>query len=247
MDTERKKIVLTYYWTGEYDIWHKDIGVYEADASEFDTLYNSVKGRGYDFVTIANQLKPTKDDWQVVMDKELEKPSNMTLYVHKFIACYKYLLKHPEYNEIWIVDSSDTEMLKTPEVRKGRVYAGYDMYSPIFKQFVPVKYLVGGNAEGVWVPGIFEMGHKYDYVADRTLRDLYADEIAWNCGVLGGDREVVMEFLEKLCALLENTESDTEMPLFNYVMFLYFKDRCECITTRMTLGERDMSKWWRHK
>lgn len=247
MIKERKKIVLTYYYTGEYDIWHKDIGIYEANPSDFDTLYDSVIGRGYDFVTIANELVPDKPKWTVYMDDELRKPDGMTLYVHKFIACYKYLLKHPEYDEIWIVDSSDTEMLKTPEPKDGKVYSGYDMYSPIFKQFVPVKYLVGGNAEGVWVPGIFELGHKYDYVVDRCLRDLFADEIAWNCGIFGGKREPVMEFLEKLCGLLEKTESDTEMTIFNYIILLYFKDRCECITTRMTLGEHDYTKWWRHK
>ena len=242
-----KKIVLTYYWTGEYDIWHKDIGVYKPNPSEFHTLYDSVAGRGYDFVTIANELVPDKPNWTVYMDDELKKPDGMTLYVHKFIACYKYLLKHPEYDEIWIVDSSDTEMLKAPEPKDNMVYSGYDMYSPIFRKFVPVKYLVGGNAEGVWVPGIFELGHKYDYVVDKYLRDEFGEEIAWNCGIFGGKRAPAMEFLSKLCELLEKTDSDTEMTIFNYVIFLYFKDRCKCIATRMTLGEKDYSKWWRHK
>ena len=245
----RNKLVLTYYWTGEKDVWHKDIDVYHCDNREFDTLYNSVNGRGYDFVTIANELDPDREDWTVaVAVGALEKPEKMSLYVHKFIACYKFLLMHPEYEEIWIVDSSDTEMLGTPNPEPGIIYGGYDAYFPLFKQYAPMKYLIGGWVEGgIWYPGIFEMGHPHDYDIHRYLRDLHIDDIGWNCGVLGGKREVVMEFLEKMVPLLEKTVSDVEMVIFNYVMYRYFSGRSKCITTRMTLGEHDTSKWWRHK
>ena len=248
---ERKKIVLTYYWTGEHDVWHKDIDVYHADPHEFDTLYNSVFGRGYDFVTLANELYPTADKskfWKVVeLSGDWEKPKNMSLYVHKFIACYEYLLKHPEYEEIWIVDSSDTEMMGTPAPEDGIIYGGYDAYAPIFHKYYPVKYLVGGEADGVWLPGIFMMGHKQDDEIVRYLRALHLEDTAWNCGVFGGKRDVVMEFLEKFVPLLKKTISDVEMVVYNYVMYRYFSGRSRCITTRMTLGETDLNKWWRHK
>ena len=94
-----KKIVLTYYCTGIKDIWHhtKD-ETKRPDVKDFATLRKSVADRGYDFVTIANELEPVSEDWKVVkMVGELERPEGMSLYVHKFIACYKYLLQHPEY------------------------------------------------------------------------------------------------------------------------------------------------------
>lgn len=245
---ERKKIVLTYYWTGEHDVWHKDIDIYHADAHEFDTLYNSVYNRGYDFVTLANELVPDRPDWLVYRPLDNDaKPKDMSLYVHKFICCWKYLLEHPEYEEIWIVDSADTEMLKTPEPEDGKVYGGYDAYAPIFHKFYPVKYLIGGEADGVWLPGIFMMGHRQDDYIVRWLRATHLEDVAWNCGVFGGKREAVMEFLDKFVPLLMNTVSDVEMVVYNYVLYRWFEDRAECITTRMTLGELDMTKWWRHK
>lgn len=243
----KKKLVLTYYWTGEYDTWHKDISVYKADAREFDTLRKSIKGRGYDFATIANELITSDDDWKIEAGDYLDKPVDMSVYVHKFIACYKYLMRHPEYDEIWIVDSADTEMLSTPNPKEGIIYSGHDAYSPIFHEFYPIKCLVGGESDGVWIPGIFMKGHNQDYHIVRYLQACHIDDFAWNCGVLGGKREIVMEFLEKFVPLLEQTVSDVEMVIYNYVLYRYFNDRKECITTRMTLGEKDMTKWWRHK
>lgn len=242
---KRKKVVLTYYWTGEHDVWHKGKGIYHADPREFDTLRESVDGRGYDFVTLANELKPDRENW--IVEKPEQKPKDMTVYVHKFIACYEWLKKHPEYDEIWIVDSADTEMLTLPCPDEQHIYSGYDAYFALFKQFAPIKYLVGGFCEHVWYPGIFEMGHKYDLEAHRYLRDVCEDEIAWNCGIFGGKRKLVMEFLETLTDLLRKTESDTEMPLFNYVIFRDYWGRCIRCTTRMTMGEKDYNWWWRHK
>lgn len=244
-----RKIVLTYYWTGEHDIWHKDIDIYKCNRREFDTLRESVKGRGYDFVTIANELVPDRDGWKLAhASGDLCKPKDMPLYRHKFIACYKFLLKHPEYEEIWIVDSSDTEMLKTPTPKDGTLYSGYDAYFPLFKRYATITYLVGGIVEGgVWYPGIFEMGHKYDYDIHRYLRDVCPNEKAWNCGVFGGKRKDVMEFLKSYVELLENSEADVEMVIFNYLIYSQFRNKFKSITSRMTLGEKDYRKWWRHK
>jgi len=59
-----------------------------------------------------------------------------------------------------------------------------------------------------------------------------------------------MKFLEKFIPLLKNTDSDTEMCIFNYVIYaltLKYGDEVKCCTTRMTLGEKDYACWWRHK
>jgi len=157
-----KNLVLTYYVTGLQDIWHKDIDIYKCNNREFDTLYDSVMNRKkkYDFITLANELAPDRKNWAV---EAIVKPEGISLYVHKFIACYEFLKSHTDYEEIWIVDSADTEMLGTPNPKPNCVYSGYDAYNPIFKQFYPIKYLVGGWVEGgVWFPGIFERGIRYD-------------------------------------------------------------------------------------
>lgn len=84
-------------------------------------------------------------------------------------------------------------------------------------------------------------------IDEWTERRLRQDRAIGNCGIFGGKRAAVMEFLEKFVPLLKKTVSDVEMVIHNYVMYRYFENRCKSITTRMTLGETDLTKWWRHK
>ena len=133
---KNNKVVLTYYYTGIDDVWHHKVHK-KSNVHDFDVLYDSVENRGYDFVTLANEwnrlvLKKGAKDWRVIgLEGDLAKPDDMSLYVHKFIACYEWLKNHPEYEEIWIVDSSDTEMLTTPDPKPGIIYTGYEIMSEL--------------------------------------------------------------------------------------------------------------------
>ena len=245
-----KKVVLTYYHTGMKDKWHhvEEVGTKIADPNEFNTLYNSVHGRGYDFVTLANELAPDKPDWIVAkMDGELAKPEGMSLYVHKFIACYKWLLKHPEYEEIWIVDSRDTEMLGEPMPEDGHIYTGYDAYFPQFRRWVNFIWFLGGFIDGVWNVRNFGVGQRHGDIEEIYLRNVHSEDIPYNCGVFGGKRKDVMEFLKDYTDRLAVNDITLEMVPFNYLCYTKYKDKTEVCTTRMTMLEKDYTKWWRHK
>lgn len=244
------KIVLTYYCTGVKDIWHhtKD-ETKRPDVEDFTTLRKSVAGRGYDFVTIANELEPVSEDWKVEkMVGELERPEGMSLYVHKFIACYKYLLQHPEYEEIWVTDSSDTEMLKTPSPKDGLIFSGWDAYFPAFNKYATFLWFLGGPSEcGVWIPQGFGRGKRHGDFEFRYLQDCHLQDRPWNCGIFGGKREIVMEFLKDFTDRLAKNDMDLEMVPFNYLCYTKYKYKVVNCTTRMTAHEKDYNKWWRHK
>lgn len=241
-----KKVVLTYYYSGVKENHHKC--VMKCNPKDFDVLRKSVD-KSYDFVTLANELTPTDNNWEVVkLTSDLEKPKDMTLYVHKFIACYKWLLKHPEYNEIWIVDSSDTEMLSTPDPVDGVIYTGYDAYFPAFDIYATFLWFLGGPAKcGVWVPQGFGRGNRHGDFEVRYLRDLHLNDRPYNSGIFGGKREIVMEFLKDYADRLSKNDLDLEMVPFNYLCYTKYKDIVANCATRMTTGEKDYNRWWRHK
>lgn len=65
---KNNKVVLTYYYTGIFDRWHHK-ETKTPDVADFDTLWDSVAGRGYDFITLANELYPDAKRsklWKVV-------------------------------------------------------------------------------------------------------------------------------------------------------------------------------------
>lgn len=247
---KNNKVVLTYYYTGIFDKWHHK-ETKTPNVADFDTLWDSVAGRGYDFITLANELYPdTKRSklWKVVeLSGNLKRPDDMSLYLHKFIACYKYLLMHPEYEEIWIVDTSDTEMLATPDPEEGKIYTGYDAYFPAFGVYATFLWFLGGWADGVYVPQGFGRGKRNGDFEVRYLKDLHEKDRPYNCGVFGGKREIVMKFLKDFCKRLLVNDIDLEMVPFNYLCYTKYAGKVENCTTRMTLGEKDYNRWWRHK
>lgn len=241
---DNKKIVMTYYYTGMTDKWHHKENKMpkKADAKEFSVLYDSVAGRGYDFVTLANELEA---DWTV---EKIEKPEYMSLYTHKFIACYEYLLKHPEYEEIWITDTNDVEMLTLPCPAEDRIYTGYDAFFPAFDRYVNFLWFLGGISKyGVYVPQGFGRGQEHGDAEVRYLRDVHLYDTPYNCGIFGGKRKIVMEFLKDYTDRLRKNDITLEMVPFNYLCYTKYKNKVVNCATRMTLGEKDYNKWWRHK
>ena len=69
----------------------------------------------------------------------------------------------------------------------------------------------------------------------------------FNCGVLGGHRKILLEFLNILCDRLNDFNPALEMVEFNWVLFNDFIDKVQIVTTKLNNFEINKTKWWRHK
>lgn len=226
------KVVLTYYYTGERDFWHpEDKSIKRPDRLDFLVLKKSVdQFTDWTFHTLTNEFIP---NWDYTI---IKKPEDKTLYAYKFIAVRRWLLDHPECEWIWVVDTTDTQMLCSPPMVKDVIYTGLDCWSRKRKKFQSVRTLVNG--------GFRRFPHNRA-THQELMRVGY--EACYNCGVLGGHRDIILDFLNILCARINEFNPALEMVEFNWVLFNNFKDKIKIITTRLNNWEIDNTKWWRHK
>lgn len=226
------KVVLTYYYTGEQDFWHPELKeVKKPDPLDFFVLKKSVdQFTDWEFHTLSNEFIP---NWNYT---QIKKPDHQTLYTYKFIAIRQWLLDYPEYKWIWIVDTSDTQMLQDPPMKEDVLYTGLDCYSRKRKKYQSVRTLVNGGFRRF----------KYNSATHRELMKV-GMKPCFNCGVLGGHRKILLEFLDILCDRLNDFNPALEMVEFNWVLFNDFIDKVQIVTTKLNNFEIDKSKWWRHK
>lgn len=76
-----------------------------------------------------------------------------------------------------------------------------------------------------------------------------------NAGVIGGRYDIVMEFLDRICDMIgilpELSLEDTDMSLFNWVLYSHFNGRFEAgpsvTTTFKAFDYKNKQAIWRHK
>ena len=171
---------------------------------------------------------------------EVRKPDKYVPNVHRWFIYYEYLLKHPEIEWIWMVDSTDVEMLKNPfeRMRPGVLYLGSEQ---------------GQIVENKWMQSRQEPYFKApDY---RAIIASQGDKMLINCGLVGGSRDVVMEYLQYVCHYhqrysISETQS-TDMACCNYTVWKHFKSRFDYGVHVNTLFKgyeiNNKLAWWKHK
>lgn len=227
-----KKVVLTYYYTGEADFWHPELKeIKKPDRLDFLVLRKSVaQFPNYDFHTLTNEFQP---DWD---HTKITKPEELTFYTYKFIAMRNWIREHPEYEEIWLVDTSDTQLLRDIDMEKDLIYTGLDCYSRRRNRYQTVRTMINGGFRKF----------KHNSATHRELQK-FGYKPCYNCGVCGGHREILLEFLDELCDRLETFQPATEMVEFNWVLFHHFQDRTRLCTTKLETWSIDNAAVWRHK
>jgi len=75
-----------------------------------------------------------------------------------------------------------------------------------------------------------------------------------NCGIIGGDTETVIKFLDQLTYYHDkysrNLSSSSDMSVFNYTIWKHFKDIISHgihVNTRFKKYENNNVSWWKHK
>jgi hypothetical protein len=162
-------------------------------------------------------------------------------YWQRWISLYQFLMANPNLRNVWCVDATDVEMLRNP----------FDSMEP------GVLYVGDEQGTKLGIPWMFS-NHP-----SRTLQLFFrqnANLPLLNCGVLGGSRDIVMEFIRKLLvAYAKNREDmkykrdasvgEIDMGLFNWIAHT-MRHRIvhgPKVTTKFKAFKDNGTAWWRHK
>ena len=150
-----------------------------------------------------------------------------------------YLSNHKEIESVFCVDSTDVKMLRNPfnEMEDDILYVGNECDMKV---------------ENDWMKRNQEVLLSIpDY---RKIIKANREKTLINCGLVGGNINIMKEYLDKLCDNHEKYSSDvgrsTDMAIFNYTIWKHFSDRIfsgEIVNTRFKYNETNEISWWKHK
>lgn len=184
------------------------------------------------------QARVLNDCWD---DNFTVPTGDVSPYWQRWISLYDYLAHRPAIRNVWCVDATDVQMLRNPfpHMEPGVIYVGDEpavTNIPWMRQNHPAAFI-------------------QNFIVSNGSKPLL------NCGLLGGSRENVMEFIRTLLWLyVKNVEDvkfgrsktvgETEMGLFNFVARTYFETRIENGPKVNTIFKKfadNGQAWWRHK
>ncbi|HVX44964.1 MAG TPA: hypothetical protein VHC49_13835 [Mycobacteriales bacterium] len=228
-----RDLIITTLFTGQDDPQRK--GPMLNDPSMYAELAGSLDG--HKLVVLHDRL--TAESTDVVELVQVEAPMNP--YLQRWISIWHYLQDHPEIGRVWCVDATDVELLREPFsiIRPGTLYVGSE----------PV------------VVGMDWIRRKHPAALIQEFIERNFDRQLLNAGLVGGHREIVMEFTAAITrAFFENRRdqlhgTDVEpgtgdIGLFNLTTRTMFGDRLffgPRINTTFRQNERNAWSIWRHK
>lgn len=215
-----KNVVIACYFAGVPDAQREGTR-WETDLRPIQKLKQSVEYYGYEFVLIHNCF---------------DLPNLVTIskspYFERWLKEWQYLREHPEIENVFLVDATDVDMLNDPfaYIERGKLYIGDE----------PNQTLANP-----WMHKMHQEPVVNQYLRENTDKPLL------NCGVIGGDRKTVMELAQAIYRYGFGEHHDqTEMGIFNYLMYTQFDGRFEYgrhVTTLFKQFERRSTAWFRHK
>jgi hypothetical protein len=155
--------------------------------------------------------------------------------IYRWFVYYEYLKKN-KFSNLFMVDSTDVLMLKNDHIKNNTLYCGYEFRDKLLCPYVQKKI-------------------KHINILDiNEILNQNKDHVLLNAGIVGGDYNICLKLLEKLTQYhyqtSKNIKISLDMPIFNYVLFKYFKDNINYgihINTRFPLYEYNNTSIWKHK
>lgn len=151
----------------------------------------------------------------------------------RFYAYLRYLQDHPSIQRVILTDISDVKFQKSPfdlmDILGDMLYIGTDI--DLFPNMASMGWLTTRL-------------HKCFGRASVTYGEIASVlklNMVYNAGVIGGTRSLMMEFLQRLTAVLNRTPRtvNCNMPAVNYVVHKYFDSR---VFTGFPLTSRFMKR-----
>lgn len=159
-------------------------------------------------------------------------PSPLPATQQRWIAQYRWLRDHTDVEFVWLVDATDVVMLNDPfpRMQRGTLYAGWEN-------------------EIVGCPWIYEHSPN-----TREWVDANANQMLLNCGLIGGDRTVVLDVCRRMIDMLVSTRSQDppeEMVFFNIIARQHYSANLitgrQVATVFKDYKDSDPTSWFAHK
>lgn len=192
-----------------------------ANMQQVEKLKQSVEAQGIEFVLIHN-----------CFDLPNKVSISTTPYFERWLKEWQYLRDHPEIANVFVVDATDVDMVNNPftHIKPNTLYVGDEPNQKINSNWMLTRHLE---------PSV-----------NRYLR-ANGDKPLLNCGVVGGDRRIVMDLLKDMYQYHFAKPHDlTEMGIFNVLLHDKYADRIEYgrkVTSLFKKYEVTTDAWFRHK
>lgn len=209
-------IILTAFFTSQVD--PQSGKRWEADFSKLNPLIKSIKH---------NKLVVLHDCFDLNDSNYIKVKTYFNPYFQRWFEYFKYLREHPEIDHVYIVDSTDTEMLKEPS---------WDMGDALY---------VGSEDSHVGTPWMLK--HNNDRQVKQFLQ-LSRTKRLLNCGIVGGSRKNIMDLSRDIyTAYFEGKTGPFEMGIFNMLCYTKYKTLPASVTRFKAYDYKNTEKEFRHK
>ena len=221
----QNNIVLTSYFVNHMDTQRKKKWV--ANHKDIQALTDSCVKNKQQIVVLHDcfDLPDTPFVTYVKVDTKINP------YFQRWFTQYQYLRGHPEIDNVFVVDSTDVEMLHNP-----------------FDDFNNVMLYVGDEPTQVDNPWM-----RKHFNGLRKFIQEYATKPLLNCGVVGGTRNTIMGLCHDIMAAHfddPKTTGQFEMGVFNQIVYTKYVHRVihgRLVTTIFKQNETESDSWFRHK
>lgn len=249
MSTSLNSVVLAAYFNHKKDPQRRK--AWAPDINLLRTLTESVNAQGCHTIIFHNCFSDDQieDLSEIASFRYVEGDADYQPTVFRWF-CYRDYLNSHRHESVFMVDSTDVEMLRNPfpEMESNTLYSGDE-----YNRRLNATYII----------------EKQAYIEDPEVRGFLGEirrKRLLNAGICGGDWHTVTKFLE---ALTHNHSShsrrvitSTDMPIYNYTIRRQFESvLCHGykINTRFKKNERKVRTlsprswlwptlpWWKHK
>lgn len=173
-----------------------------------------------------------KNECEVVILEDTGDDDNP--YFQRWINIEKCLEENTDIDKVFCLDAGDVLMLKNP-----------------FEELIDGVIYIGTQNEKV---GTLWLIYNHNSYPEVDFINLYRDYKLLNAGILGGDREVVLDYVKEINRLRLETKkakrSLTDMCIFNMVGWTKFKSKMvigKMVNTNFGEFEINDVSWFKHK
>lgn len=194
---------------------------WQPDLKAIDKLKRSVEAHGVEFVLIHN-----------CFDLPNKVSISSSPYFERWLKEWQYLRDRRDINNVFVVDATDVDMVNNPfaHIKDNVLYIGDEPGNTLNNRWMTTRHL------------------------EPTVNKFLIENAALpllNCGVVGGNRKLVMDLCRELYLYhAQYPQDQTEMGIFNKVLYTKFADQLEYgrhVTSVFKKFEGATNAWFRHK